>query len=45
VPASSILAGTTLLIRPAAVALSSVAVRRRLGVTLAPILPGTTVGA
>jgi len=43
--ASSILAGTPLLVRPAAVAFSSVAVLRRGGVTLAPILSGTTVGA
>jgi hypothetical protein len=43
--APSILAGTPLLFRPAAVALPSVAVRRRAGVTLATVLSGTTVAA
>jgi len=41
VPAASILARTPLLIRPAAVAFPSVAVRRWAGVTLAAVFAGT----
>jgi len=42
---SSILAGTPLLVRPAAVAFSSVAVRRRAGLALPTIFAGAPVGA
>jgi hypothetical protein len=43
--AAPILTGTSLLIRPAAIALPSVAVRRWSGVALPAVLSGTTVAA
>jgi len=41
--ATSIFAGTPLLIRPATVAFTPVAVRRRTGITLAAVLAGAPV--
>jgi hypothetical protein len=43
--AAPILTGTPLLLRPAAIAFPSVALRRRIGVALSPVLSGTTVAA
>jgi hypothetical protein len=45
VPGSSILAGTPLLLGPASFIRTTVALRRRAGVTLATVFSGTAVAA